>query len=270
MLGSSCSPCCGWRCYYTAEQGDPVKPSFPDAGYLCDFESEVTTVRAELFWETPQPQECVPRMGYDIQRSTDYNPSTQTGTWELVAQTFREQAFDVFDDDTGLERMRIEVPLPYGTYFTPAMQEAYFRSHDSNMVKRFWFRVRSWSANKWSDWKLIGGLTDPRVPSFYANIDQAAAESDPPYFKVSTGGEFPVEQCINSNARWDMNIVRSSTNAFPDPAVREAMNKVGGGMTLQQASLAVDGYSDYAETMPRFVVLSMHNVEDVIVIVRPG
>jgi hypothetical protein len=273
MLGSSCSSCCGWTCYYTPDSGPPVAvTNFRRDSIVCRG-GDLPRVYAVLKWDTPTPGECIPLMYYEVQIAvTGESPQWQTAKKSdssTANYITREEALG-----------GVEILCDYAQFYTVAGQIAYYRSNGTNQERQVQFRVRATAASgphfgESTAWAYNGtaDTSDPRAASFSsAYIENAGDEGWTPniwYYSVPVGGSscqsgatWDIEQTTRANADIGVNPVWSAL------AVCNSSGTTTGAYTLalSPSSGAIAGYGVLAngsEGGSAWLRVSMRNVPEV-------
>lgn len=285
MLGSSCSPCCGWRCYYTNDGSPPIKPAnFTIADPECADERFVTR---KIRWGTPYDGDCIPEMTYDVDISGDYDADTGTGTWQPARLASGDIAYYITRPQVLANS--VELRCEYDVFFPEAMQISSYRANGYLPARRVYFRVRSDARSgpyngQTSDWAIVGPFDDPRycVNNFsevYRNYGDGWFEIP---LMINHSGYSPYG-CSTPNALVDAFAITSTEfvtlpSQFPNPAVKQGMyfnNTSAVTIGLQPTNLgeAIEGtgllaYDDDIATI--WVFVQMQNAREVMSITRMG
>jgi hypothetical protein len=202
MLGSSCSPCCGWTCYYTPDSGPPVAPTnFRRVDTICRG-SDVLRAYAKLTWDMEPEGECVPVMYYEVQVAVP----GQNPQWQLAKKS---DSFSADNISRAEVIQGVEILLDYAQFYPPAGQIAFYRTNGYNQPRTLYFRVRARAAGgahngEFTAWVYGDTETyDPRDASFSdAYIANASDEQLTPniwYYNVPIGSS-----SCQANATWDI------------------------------------------------------------------
>jgi hypothetical protein len=279
MLGSSCSSCCGWTCYYTPDSGPPVAPTnLRLDGTICRG-GDLPRVYAKLKWDMVAEGECVPTMYYEVQIAVPgESPQWQTAK---KADSFTANYISRQEAAVG-----VEILCDYAQFYTVAGQIAYYRSNGYNQERKVYFRVRAQAASgphngEYTSWAYGSTeVSDPRAASFSsAYISNAGDEGWTPniwYYSVPVGGSscqygatWDIEQTTRSNADIGVGPVWSAL------AVCNSSGTTTGAYTLalSPSSGAITGYGVLAngsEGGSAWLRVSMRNVPEVMYISNRG
>lgn len=283
MLGGDCSPCCGWRCYYTDDGSPPITPAnFTIADPECADERFVTR---KLQWDTPYDGDCIPEMTYDVDISADYDADTTAGTWQPARLVSGDVAY-------GITRAQVlansvELKCDYDVFFPEAMQLSFYRTNGYLPDRQVYFRVRSDARSgpfngQTSDWAIVGPFDDPRycvnnVSEVYRNYGDGWFEIP---LTINHSGYAP-SGCSTPNALIDAFAITSTEFAtlpgqFPNPAVKQGMylndtTAITVGMPSNAAGDAIEGTGLLAydeDILTIWVLVQMQNAREVMSITR--
>jgi len=222
MLGGNCSPCCGWKCYYTEDTLAPVKPTgVTAAAPECENETAVTV---RLQWDAPVPGDCIPEMTYDVDISADYDGGAEGATWQPAKLASGGTAYQI--ERSAVITNNVSVKCEFDVFYTPASQVTYFRLNGTNAARRVWFRVRSdvrsgpYNGQK-SDWSVVGPVTDPRIVAFSVSTTFNTSATPP----VNNLWQFSVQVSgcgIATAGRFDI-VSTVAFRTFPESPVWRAL-----------------------------------------------
>lgn len=276
MLGANCSPCCGWRCYYTEDSDPPIKPTNVEAAAPeCQ---DVASVTVKLQWDAPAPGECVPEMTYDIDIA-----SSSSGPWQPAKLANNDTAY-------GIERStvitnNVTLQCEYAEFFPEATQVDYYRANNSLLTRRVYFRVRSDArsgpySGQTSDWTISGAINDPRYAT--NNVAQVEVGAFSTYFEIpldiNHSGYAP-EGCSTPDASIDVyGLISTTSSTLPDPAVWTGLylndtSTVAIGLPLNAFgdSITGTGLLAYdADAVALWVFVQMQEAPEVLSITKMG
>lgn len=284
MLGGNCSPCCGWRCYYTDEGSPPITPANFSLG---DPECEdVRFVTIRLQWDTPYDGvDCIPEMTYDVDISADYDPDTSTGTWRPANLVNGGIAYYRTRGDVLANNVHLK--CEYDVFYTEEMQLDSYRVNGYLPTRRVWFRVRSDARSgpyngQTSAWAVVGPFNDPRycgnnVAEVYRNYDDGWFEIP---IMINHSGYSP-QGCETPGALVDAFAITSTEFAvdpdqFPDPAVKQGMyfndtTDTTSGLVMNAGGDAIEGTGLLAydeDILTIWVLVQMQEAREVIGLIR--
>lgn len=278
MLGSSCSSCCGWTCYYTPDSGPPVAPTNlrlvinSRLGTTFCHGGDMPRVYAKLKWDMIDEGECVPLMYYEVQTAVP----GESPQW----QTAKKADSFIADNITRAEALEgVEILCDYAQFYTVAGQIAYYRANGTNQERKVYFRVRAQAASgphngEYTSW-VYGSteVSDPRGGYFgVAQIDNSSDDGWTPniwYFL------YPVSDSnCESEATWDIEQTTSANadiGANPVWSALAVCNRSGTTtgeytLALSPSSGSVHGYGvidNGSEGGSAWLRASMRNVPEV-------
>lgn len=276
MLGGNCSPCCGWKCYYTEDTIAPVKPTgVTAAAPECENETAVTV---RLQWDAPVPGDCIPEMRYDVDIA-----SASSGPWQPAKLVNGGTAYGI--ERANVITNNVTLKCEYDVLFTEAAQVAHYRANNAPLIRRVYFRVRSDVHSgpyngQTSDWTTYGPINDPRYCG--NNYSEVYVSATPTYFEVpliiNHSGYSP-EGCATPNASVNAYAITSTTSTtLPNPAVKQGMyfndtSHVTLGLPLNPDGTAIEGTGllTYDENViSLWVMVQMATAPEVLNIVKMG
>jgi hypothetical protein len=281
MLGSTCSQCCGWRCYYSDDSSPPITPAnFTLGTQECSDERFVTV---KLQWDTPFDGDCIPEMLYDVDISANYVASTNSGTWQPARLASGDLAYYIPRSDVLTNN--VELKCEYDVYFPEETQINFFRANGYVLNRKVHFRVRSTAISgsytgQSSDWTVVGPFTDPRYCG--NNFAEVTVDANEDFFEVPlmiNHSVYTPEGCATPFASVDVYaIVSKIDNTLPNPAVKNGMyfnttSSVTLGIPLNADGSAVEGTGllPYdGDVVALWVLVQMQDAREVLEINKMG